>query len=60
MKAANFLFIAGGCFILAAVFRYFHNLPIATALYVPGVIFLVIGAVFMIHSFWTSRHGKPS
>jgi len=55
MKAANFLYIAGGCFVLAAVFRYFGRLPLATALYVPGVVFALCGIILLIHSHWKAR-----
>jgi hypothetical protein len=59
MKATNFLYIAGGCFVLAAAFRYWNKLAVATALYVPGVIFLLIGVVLLIHSYWSSRRKSP-
>ena len=56
MKFTWFLAISGACFLLSALLRYLDKPSAAWAVLVPGVVFLICGAVGMIHFFWTMRH----
>jgi len=56
MTFTRFLAISGALFLTAAAFRYFNRLQVTAAVLVPAVVFLVCGAVGMVHHFWSAYH----
>ena len=59
MKAATFLYIAGGCFIIAAALDYFHKYDWESAVMAPAYVFLLCGIIALIHNYWTARKKSP-
>ena len=59
MKAATFLYIAGGCFIIAAALDYFKQYDWESAVMAPAYVFLLCGIIALIHNFWTARKKSP-
>lgn len=59
MKAATFLYIAGGCFIIAAVLDYFKQYDWESAVMAPAYVFLLCGVIALIHVYWTRRQQRP-
>ena len=58
MTFARFLFFSGACFLFAAALKYFGHFSAALALEVPAVIFLICGAVLMVHHFWEASRKR--
>ena len=58
MKAANFLYIAGGCFIIAAL-DYSKQYDWESAVMAPAYVFLLCGIIALIHNYWTARKKSP-
>jgi len=56
MTAVRFLYVGGGCFLAAAVLKYFGKNALAASLYVPGAIFGAIGILALIYLSWKQRH----
>jgi hypothetical protein len=55
MKAATFLYIAGGCFVIAAALEIFHKYDWESAVMAPAYIFLLCGVIALLHNYWTAR-----
>ena len=58
MKAAAFLYIAGGCFLIAATLDFFHKYDWESAVMAPGYLFLLCGVIALIHNYWTARQNQ--
>ncbi len=58
MKAATFLYIAGGCLIIAAVLDYFKKYDWESAVMAPAYVFLLCGIIALIHNYWTARRKR--
>jgi hypothetical protein len=58
MTAARFLYISGGCFLLAGIAKYLGKEAAAFSLYVPGIVFLICGSVALVHNYFAARK-KP-
>lgn len=55
MKAATFLYVAGGCFLIAAVHKYFHKYDWESAVTAPADAFLLCGMLLP----FTARLKRP-
>lgn len=58
MKAATFLYIAGGCFIIAAILDHFQKYDWESAVMAPAYVFLLCGIIALIHNYWTARRKR--
>ena len=58
MKAAVFLYIAGGCFLIAALLEHFKKYDWESAVMAPAYVFLLCGIIALIHNYWTARRKR--
>lgn len=59
MKAATFLYIAGTCFIIAAILDHYKQFAWESAVMAPAYVFLLCGVIALIHNYWTQRKKRP-